>query len=51
MTFKIHYVVNGVPDEFIITGETMKDIQDEAKVQLCCRRVNLEKAEYWSEEL
>ena len=51
MIFKIYYVVHGTPDYFIVSGDTVLEVQAEVKIQLACRGIDPEKTECWSEEI
>jgi len=49
MKFKIHYTIQGVEDEIIVTGDTIEDIKKRADEEMTRRGVD--QSTRWSEEL
>uniref|UniRef100_A0A6H1ZW14 Uncharacterized protein n=1 Tax=viral metagenome TaxID=1070528 RepID=A0A6H1ZW14_9ZZZZ len=51
MKFKIHYNVGDFEDCYIISGETIQDIQQKNDTEMKKRGIHFEKNNCWSEEL
>jgi hypothetical protein len=57
MTFKIHFthkgenVVDDVDDYFIVEGDTLEDIRDNANKELAKRNLDVHESNVWSEEI
>lgn len=51
MKFKIHYIVNGFEDSYILSGETVKEIQTLNKIEMEKRNLDQNKNDCWSEEI
>ncbi len=51
MRYKIHYTINGVDDYYILSGDTLKEIQKKNETQMEWRGLDSEKNNCWSEEI
>jgi len=51
MKYAIHYTINDVEDSFVISGETIQDIQKEANQELKKRKLDLLVNNVYSTEL